>query len=114
MAKTFKTNGKVVTKATQLVSRLYSKKRIEKNSQHKVRNDEDMQQIFNNIIHDPHIKFGMPDKSGNYVIYYNNHNIGWLNPVRGIGWINDDSYEFIEKYVDPEIGSLDQVEIEHT
>lgn len=93
--------NKFTNKATQLVSKGFTDKYIEKKSQGS-RKGETMEQIFNNIMNDPNIEFGDADKSGNQTIFYKGKNVGWINFNRGTGWIDEKEYFKLEKYVAPE------------
>lgn len=100
--------NKFTNKATQLVSKAYSDEKIAEKAATGSRKGESMMQIFDNIMHDPHITFGEPDKGGNQDIYYDGtNNIGWVNFQRGMGWIDDKAYQKLEKYVAPEIPEED-------
>ena len=108
MKKYIRCANKFTNKATQIASLVFTPKQIIKNSlkEHK---GEPMLQVFMNIVNDPHIQFGEADKSGNCVIYYDDKNIGWINPKRFMGWIDDKAYEKIEKF---DMSQLDSIEDE--
>ena len=90
--------NKFTNKATQLASKVYTPKRIIKNSLIGSHNGEPMIQVFMNIINDPDIQFGEMDKNGNATIYFKGYNVGWINPVRCMGWIDDKAYPNIRKF----------------
>lgn len=109
-SKDIKCANKFTNKATQLAGMVYTPKQIIKNSmkQHK---GEPMYQVFMNIMHDPHVNFGEADKHGNFTMFYDDKNIGWINPQRFMGWIDDKAYQKIEKFdmsqlEDPELDGL--------
>lgn len=87
---------------SKLASYAYSPKQIAKNAQEGTRKGETMEYIFKKIMNDPDIEIGDPDKRGDQVIYYKGEDIGWLNPNRGIGWIDPKAYDKLAPYVEPE------------
>ena len=96
-----KSANKFTNKVSQMVSKVYTPEKIAEKSQgsHK---GESMAQIFNNIMHDPNVTFGEPDKGGNQDILYNGENIGWINFQRHMGDISPKGYAKLQKYVEPE------------
>lgn len=86
---------------SKLASKMYSPETVARKTATATRGDEDMQTIFNNIMHDPHITLGDPDKSGNIPIFYYGKDIGWMNPEKFMGWIDDKEYDKLQKYVPP-------------
>ena len=91
-------------KATKLVSRAFTDDFVEKKAQGS-RKGESMAQIGLNIMNDPDISFGSPDKRGRRDIFYKGEHIGWFE-VRpngyADGYIDDVKYEKLQKYVEPE------------
>ena len=91
-------------KATKLVSRAFTDDFVEKKAQGS-RKGESMAQIGLNIMNDPDISFGSPDKRGRRDIFYKGEHIGWFE-VRpngyADGYIDDEKYEKLQKYVEPE------------
>jgi len=83
---------------SKLASKLYSPETVIDKTLHGSRGDENMQDIFNNIFQNPHITLGTPDKQGNMPIFYFDKDIGWVNPDKFIGWIDDKAYDKLEKY----------------
>lgn len=87
---------------SKLASKVYSPEKIAEKARTGYHGDESMMQVFQNIIHDPHIIIAEPDKKGNSDILYDGKNIGWMNIERGMGWIDDKAYDKLQKYVAPE------------
>ena len=103
MKKYIRSANKFTNKVSQLVSKKFSEDDIREKAATGTHGDETMAQVFNNIIHDPDIEFGEPDKDGNQDILYKGKNIGWINFQRGMGDINGKAYSKLQKYVEPEI-----------
>ena len=101
MKKYVRSANKLTNKATQFVSKKFSNEEIARRAATGERKGESMAQIFNNIMHDPHVTVE-ESESGNRTLYYDGKNIGWVNFERGMGWIDDKAYAKIEKYVAPE------------
>ena len=101
--------NKFTNKATQLISHVYSPETILDKAANGSHKGESMWQVFNNIMHDPNVTFGDPDRGGNQVIFYNGQNIGWVNFARGIGNIDEKGYRQLEKYVEPDIPEEEEV-----
>lgn len=96
---------------SKLASKMYSPETVARKTATATHGDEDMQTIFNNIMHDPHITLGDPDKSGNIPIFYYGKDIGWMNPEKFMGWIDDKEYDKLQKYVPPTLpNSFDEQE----
>lgn len=87
---------------SKLASKIYTPEKIAEKARTGYHGDETMMQVFQNIIHDPHIVIAEPDKKGNCDILYDGKNIGWMNIERGMGWIDDKEYDKLQKYVAPE------------
>ena len=87
---------------SKLASHAYSKNRIAKNAAEGSHNGDSMEYVFNKIMNDPDITIGEPDARGNQSIFYRDQDIGWMNPNRGIGWIDDKAYDKLQDYVEPE------------
>lgn len=102
MKKYVRSANKLTNKATQLVSKAYTEEGIRKRAAEGSHKGESMTQVYQNIMHDPDISFGKEDKEGNQDILYKGKNIGWINFRRQMGWINDKSYQKLQKYVEPE------------
>ena len=102
MKKYVRSANKFTNKATQLVSKAYSDKKIAEKAATGSRRGESMMQIFDNIMHDPNVSFGEPDAKGIQEIFYKGKNIGWVDFQRGMGWIDQKEYDMLEKYVAPE------------
>lgn len=83
---------------SKLASKLYSPETIVDKTFNSSRGDENMKDIFNNIFQNPHITLGTPDKQGNMPIFYFDKDIGWVNPDKFIGWVDDKAYDKLEKY----------------
>jgi hypothetical protein len=96
-----KAANKFTNKVSQMVSKVYTPEKIAEKSQGSYKG-ESMAQIFDNIMHDPNISFGDPNKDGDQVILYNGENIGWINFKRHIGDISPKGYAKLQKYVAPE------------
>ena len=90
--------NKFTNKATQLASKAFTDKYIIKKALIGAHRGEPMVQVFMNIINDPNVQFGEPDKKGNSTIYLKGYNVGWINPLRGMGWIDDQAYANIQKF----------------
>ena len=102
MKKYIRSANKLTNKATQLVSKAYTEEGIAKRAAEGSHKGESMNQIFNNIMNDPDISFGEEDKDGYQDILYKGKNVGWINFGRKMGWIDEKSYQKLQKYVAPE------------
>ena len=87
---------------SKLASKVYSPEKIAEKARTGYHGDETMEQVFKNIIYDPHVTIENPDAKGNSVILYDGVDIGWMNIERGMGWIDDKAYDKLQKYVEPE------------
>lgn len=96
-----KSYNEFTDKATKLVSRAFTDKYIAKKSEGS-RKGESMQQIYLNIVNDPNVTYGEPDKLGRQAILYNGEKIGWIDFGKQDGFIDNKAYEKIAKYVEPE------------
>ena len=86
---------------SKMASKVYTPKQIMKKALTAFHGNEPMLQVFNNIIHDPHVTLGDPDKGGRYPLFYDDEDIGWIDLERGMGWIDDKAYPKIAKYDGP-------------
>lgn len=87
---------------SRLASHAYSDKQIAKNTQEKTHNGDSMEYVFKKILSDPNIELGEPDNKGIQRILYKGNDVGWINPARYIGYIDDNAYDALESYVDPD------------
>lgn len=97
-----KSANKLTNKVSQFISKKFSDEEIARRAAEGSYKGESMRQVFDNIMHDPNVTFGDPDKGGNQVIFYNGDNIGWINFTRGMGDISPKGYAKLQKYVAPE------------
>ena len=86
---------------SKLASKVYTPKQIMKKALTAFHGNEPMLQVFNNIIHDPHVTLGDPDRGGRFPLFYDDEDIGWIDLERGRGWIDDKAYPKIAKYDGP-------------
>lgn len=78
---------------SKLISKMYSMDDIIDNSFNKTHDGQSMETVFNNIFSNPYVTLGEADKSGNMPVFYNGEDIGWVNPLKFIGWIDDKAYD---------------------
>ena len=78
---------------SKFASRFYSQKKINKMIEQGKLNGNPMEAIFMELLKDPQAVINKPDKKGNQDIYYYGKNIGWINPARGIGYIDEKQYK---------------------
>ena len=102
MKKYIRSANKFTNKVTQLISKAYTEEGIRRRAAEGSHKGESMAQIYQNIIHDPDISFGPENKDGDQVILYKGHNIGWINFRIHKGWIDNEPYQELQKYVEPE------------
>ena len=88
---------------SKLASRAYSEDRIARNTHEGSRKGESMDQIVRKIMTDPDIEIGRSDRRGNQSILHRGKDIGWMNPNRGIGWIDDKAYRKLNPSEDSEV-----------
>ncbi len=107
MKKYIRCANKFTNKATQLASKAFTDKAILKRAMIGSHKGEPMFQVFMNIINDPEVQFGEPNKSGNCTMYYRGNNVGWINFDRGMGWIDDKAYPNIKKFDMSQLDNID-------
>lgn len=86
---------------SRLASHAYSDRQIAKNTQEKTHNGDSMEYVFKKILSDPNVELGEPDNRGIQRILFKGTDIGWIDPKRYIGYIDDKAYDNLEPYVEP-------------
>lgn len=64
-------------------------------------NGDSMALVFNRIMKDPDVVLGKKTRRGYQTIYFKGKDIGWVNE-RGVGWIDDNSYDLLAKNEGPQ------------
>lgn len=78
---------------SKLASRAYSRDRISRKARTGSRNGQSMEDIFRTIMTDPDVEIGKSDRHGDQTIRHKGRDIGWINPNRGLGWVDDKAYD---------------------
>lgn len=94
--------NKITAATTKAASKVYTDEKIAEKAANGERKGQNMGEIFAKIRQE--CTFGEPDKKGNCDLIYGanpetgekGNVIGWVNPQRGMGWIDDKAYD---KYV---------------
>ena len=109
MKRYIRSANRFTNRATQLISKAFSEDYVADKAANGMHKGETMQQVFNNIMHDPNIEISEPDISNHCTIYYKGKNVGWVNFTNGKGRIDNKIYPQLEKYVASEEDFYDDI-----